>query len=120
MFSDPITITVNAVPKVMPRTGTGSQSAIYTLPDELYRLEISHRANQRDGKPRLIHTVKFVERAIVTNPLDSTNDWDETFISVQWDRPNVGFTSTQIGHNWTGFKAWADSTALGKILGRES
>jgi predicted Zn-dependent peptidase len=59
-------------------------------------------------------------RAIVTNPLDSSNDYDTLTFYVVVDRPEFGFTSTNVSDLITGFKTWLDATAVGKLFGMET
>jgi len=117
MFADPQVITVNSVAKSMPRYKTDGTKAFYQTPDELYRLTISHTPSG----DRIRSMVRVDQRAIVTNPLDSTsNDWDTLSFYCVLDRPTYGFTQAQIEYLIAGFKTWLDNTALGKLTGSES
>ena len=62
----------------------------------------------------------FSQRAVVADPLTAVNDYETVAISLQIDRPEVGFTSTQIDQMIAGFKTWLDTTMVGKLYGRES
>lgn len=119
-FSDPITITVNSVAKVMPRVSTSSNgkttSSTYATSDGLFMLEISH--TRSGGRVRSL--VRFTQKAIVTNPLDSTNDYDTLVDQRVLDRPEFGFSSTQMAQQVAGFSAWEDATVVGKLFGTES
>jgi len=119
-LSDPITITVNAVAKVMPRIATTSTGNItgstYATADGLFQLEISHTRS----KGRVRSLIRFTQKAIVTNPLDSTNDYDTLVDQRVLDRPDFGFTATQLSQQVAGFSAWEDSTIVGKLFGGES
>jgi len=121
MFADPQTVTVNAVAKVMPRVSTvvnGNKTTTdYLSADGLYGLTISQQRNA-DGRIRTL--VKFTQKAIVTNPLDSTNDYDTQSWQIVDDRPAFGFSTTQIDYNWAGIKAWLDTTANTKLIGGET
>lgn len=117
MFSDPQTITVNAVAQVMPRVETNGKSATYRKADETFTLFISHLATAKD---RLRSLVKFTEKAVVTNPLDSSNDYDTCSLQIVLDRPSFGFTSTRVDQLRAGLLAWFDSAACTKFFGGES
>lgn len=119
-LADPQTITVNAVAKVMPRivsTGTSSQ---YELADKTFGLSIKHNSFKQDKKSRIKSLAAFTQRAVVPDPLTTINDYETVTVSVQIDRPEAGFTQTQIDQMVTGFKTWLDSTMVGKLFGRES
>lgn len=119
-FSDPITITVNSVAKVMPRVSISSSgkttSSVYATADGLFKLEISH--TRSNGRVRSL--VRFTQTAVVTNPLDQTNDYDTLVDQRVLDRPEFGFSSTQLQQQVAGFSAWEDATVIGKLYGTES
>jgi hypothetical protein len=121
MFSDPISITVNAVAKSMPRLSTvtagNKVTTEYGTADGLYSLTISHQRNA-DGRIRSL--VKFTQKATVTNPLDSTNDYDTESTQIVIDRPAFGFSATQCDYNWAGLKTYLDTAAITKLFGGES
>jgi hypothetical protein len=116
LFADPQSITVAGNAKSMPRISTGQSSSIYSKDDETYKLTISH---QRSNK-RIRSMARVDNRAIVTNPLDSSNDYDTLTFYVVVDRPEFGFTSTNVSDLITGFKTWLDATAVGKLFGMET
>lgn len=117
-LSDPQTVTVNSVAKVMPRVTSNGLSAHYQLADESFALDISH---QKTKDRRIRSLAKITQRAIVTNPLDSTqSDYDTLAFHVVIDRPEYGFTSTDVTNLITGLKTWLDSTMVGKLFGQES
>lgn len=120
MLADPQVITVNAVAKSMPRILTEAQHSLYQLADQTFALDVRHRGIKRDGKSRTISTAAFSQRAVVADPLTSVNDFEDVRVSVQIDRPDAGFTSTQIDQMVAGFKTWLDSAMVGKLFGRES
>jgi len=119
-FSDPITITVNSVAKVMPRIATKTEgntsSSTYATADGMWELFISHARS----KGRVRSLVRFTQKGIVVNPLDSTNDYDTLIDQRVLDRPEFGFTSTQLSQQVAGFSAWEDATVVGKLFGTES
>jgi hypothetical protein len=132
MLSDPTTITVNAVAQAMPRVSQNGTSSLYRKTDGTFRLEVSHQMNEQkrarnttSGVQTVKQTairslVKFVKRAIVADPVSSTNDYEELAIQLVIIRPEVGFTATDLDQCWAGFKTWLDSTQSAKIFGLES
>jgi hypothetical protein len=116
MFTDPQTITVNAVAKSMPRVSTGDRKATYQMNDETFTLNISHTKT----KDRLRSMARVDQRALVPDPLTAVNDWETLSVYIVVDRPQAGFTSLQVEQLLTGFKTWLDVTAMGKIYGQES
>jgi hypothetical protein len=118
MFSDPQVVTVNAVAKSMPRTESNGLQSIYRLADETFKLTISHQK----PKGRVRSMARIDQKAIVTDPLSSTSDSNYETLSIYLvvDRPDYGFTSTQVDQLRAGLSAWLDSTATGKLYGLES
>jgi hypothetical protein len=116
MFADPQSITINAVAKSMARYLSEGLKSVYQTADETFRLTISHT---KSGD-RTRSMVRIDQRAIVTNPLDSTNDYDTLSFYCVLDRPSYGFTQAQIEYLVAGLKTWLDNTALGKLTGSES
>jgi hypothetical protein len=116
MFADPQTVTVNAVAKVMARYLVDGTKANYQTADGLFTLTISHQSSK--GRTRSM--VRIDQKAIVTNPLDSTNDYDTLSFYTVIDRPAFGFTTAQVEQLIAGLKTWLDNTAIDKLLGSES
>lgn len=116
MFADPQTVTVNAVAKVMPRVESVGKKSIYQTADGLFTLTISHITSG----DRIRSMVRVDQKAIVTNPLDSTNDYDTLSFYSVIDRPIYGFTTAQVEQLATGFQAWLNTAAVDKVIGAES
>lgn len=117
MFADPQTLTIASVAKTMPKIRQEGTTASYQTSDGLIKLAIRHTP-AKDDRMRSLVRVDF--EAVVTNPLDNSNKNDSFSFQVVLDRPNFGFTPTQMGDVWAALKVWLDATALGKLLGQES
>lgn len=116
MFTDPQTITVNAVAKVMPRIASVGQKSTYQINDQTFTLNLSHVVQ----KDRVRSMARVDQKAIVPDPLTSVNDWETLSIYLVIDRPLAGFSATQVDQLIAGFKTWLDTTATGKLYGQES
>lgn len=117
MFSDPQTITVNAVATPLPRVETSGKKTIYQSNDQSYTLTISH-VNQ--GTSRVRSMVRVDRKAIVPDPLTSVNDYETLSVYLVIDRPLAGFTSLQVEQLVDGFKAFLNQAAVQKVYGQES
>lgn len=118
MFTEPITITINAVPIAFNRRSSSGTSASYASADNLWTLDISHKDI---GKDRIRSVAKLTQKKIVTNPLDSTNDWDTNVTYSVIERPSFGFTTTEMKNQFTGFSTWFVLAATqDKLLAQES
>lgn len=120
MLTDPQSITVNSVAKSMPRILNDGNHSTYQMSDQTFSLDVRHTSFKKDKKSRIRSLVNFTQRAVVADPLTAVNDYETVSVSVQVDRPEAGFTSTQIDQMVVGFKTWLDSTMVGKLYGRES
>jgi hypothetical protein len=116
MFADPQTVTVNAVAQVMPRVKVDGTSAIYQKSDLSFKLTLSHQLSNK----RIRSMGRIDQRAIVADPLTAENDYETLSFYFVVDRPEVGFSSTQVDQLIAGLKTWLDTTASGKLYGQES
>lgn len=116
MFSEPITVTVNSVGKVMAKVSSKDTSSIYQNADASWKLTISHI----ESKDRIRSMARIDQRAIVADPLTSVNDYDTLSFYCVVDRPIYGFSTAQIEQLIAGFKTWLDNTAIDKLVGLES
>jgi hypothetical protein len=117
MFADPQSVTVNSVAQSMPRITSTGLSAVYQKSDLSFKLTISHTPTKDD---RIRSMVRIDQRAIVTNPLDSSNDYDTLSFYCVIDRPSYGFTTAQTEQLVAGLQAWLTSGNVDKLLGTES
>lgn len=113
-FPDPITITVNGSAKTLARIETKGTSSIYRTQDGLFTLSISH---QITAKGRIRTLVRFDEKKLVDVDDNLFDTMSEQRII---DRPEVGWSATDILNHITGLEAWTDSTVVGKLIGMES
>lgn len=117
MFTDPQSITVSGSAKSMPRVEISGRKAIYRKDDSSYQMTISH-ANASGSRVRSM--VRIDHRAIVADPLTSVNDYEDLAVYLVIDRPEVGFSATQIDALIVAFKAWLTTAAVTQLVGQES
>lgn len=95
-FSDPITITVNAVPQDLDRAfqSVPGGPSIFTMADETFKVEISHQIIK--GK-RERHLFKIVQKAITANPfVPAENVENIASCYIVLDNPRQGFTDAEL------------------------
>lgn len=116
-FADPQSITVNGSAKSMPRVSTKGSETIYQTGDETWALRISHQKL----KNRVRSVARFDQKAIVANPLDSTDqDFDIQGVYLVIDRPMFGFSMTQLEQQIAGFVSWLSTANVDKLYGQET
>nr|QDH89987.1 MAG: hypothetical protein H1RhizoL1215e3415_000004 [Leviviridae sp.] len=123
MLTDPQSITVATVAHSMPKISNSGMHSFYQSLDTLWSLDITHRVVTRDKKRRVVSLAVFTQKKVVPDPLTSVNDYETLSESLQIDRPEAGFTSTEVSDQWTGLSSWlsASSNAIVlKLYGRES
>jgi hypothetical protein len=116
MFADPQSVTVNAVAQSMPRVSTNGKLTIYQKSDETFKLTISHTPSGN----RIRSLARIDQRAVVADPLTAENDYQTLSVYTVIDRPNYGFTQTQVEQLVTGFQAWLTTANVDKLFGQES
>lgn len=116
MFTDPIVVTINAVAKSMARTQSSGTKSLYSTADGLFTMTLSHTAGA-NGRIRTM--ARLDQKAIVTNPLDSTNDYDILSFYTVTERPAFGFSLVQLEQQIVGYETWLDSAAIAKLYGQE-
>lgn len=116
MLTDPQVVTVNAVAKSMPRIASGNLEGTYALADQSYKLKVGHKVSGK--RIRTMARVDF--RAVVPDPLTAVNDWENLGVYVVIDRPEVGFTVTDVDNLVQGFKAWLTTAMVTSLYGLQS
>jgi len=115
-FTDPQSVTVNSVAQSMPRVEIKGTSAIYSKADGSFKLTISHTTT----KDRIRSMVRIDQRAIVADPLTAVNDYETLSYYTVIDRPNYGFTQSQVEQLVAGLNAYLTNAVVDKLFGVES
>lgn len=114
-FTDPQSITVNAVAKSMPRISTEGQRSVYQKPEEDFKMTISHQA-ARDRTRRM---VRVDQRVVATDPLTSASEYKTLGVYLVIDEPEYGFSDTEIDYLVQALKGWASTANILKVCGNE-
>lgn len=119
MFTDPQSVTINAVANSLPRTETDGQSASYTKDDGTLVLKVSH---QETKNGRLRHAAKLDQNKIAADPFVAGNSrLAGASITVVIDEPNGGqFTNAEILLLAKGMRDWITDANLTKVIAGES
>lgn len=117
MLADPQTITVATIAKTLARISSTGLQSVYQNADETYKLTISHQA-MNNG--RIKSMARVDRREIVTDPLTQKDDYETLSEWYVIERPQYGFSITNITDVATGFKTWLDNTVITKLIGKES
>lgn len=119
MFTDPQSITINAVANTLPRTGVGASSASYSKDDGNVKLSVSHSYGKRTRRTARIDFRKTAADPLF--PAQNTPYSMSTYIVA--DVPTVGFTVTEQKQIIDALSAWLTASSganVTKLLGGES
>lgn len=118
-FADPQTITINAIAKTLPRTGSGLDSGSFATADQEVKESISHAYGKRVRR-----TLRIDHQKITTDTLDpSINTLYGMSVYIVVDVPKVGYTVTESKNVVDGLVAYLAASSGSKItqlLGGES
>lgn len=115
-FSDPQTLTVNAIAKTLNRVKADGYSAEYSTDDEIFKMRISHQ----ESKSRTRRMVRVDQRVVAADPLTSVNEYKSAGVYLVIDEPEFGFTDAEIDYVVQALKTWLSSANVLKILGNQS
>lgn len=116
MFTDPQTVTIDAVAHNMPRVNSDGMSALYSEADEALKMRISHQ----ESKGRTRRMVRLDKRVVAADPLTSVNSYQSVGVYLVVDEPEYGFSDDAIDDIIQGFKTWLSTANVLKVLGSES
>lgn len=96
-FSDPISVTINAVAKSLPRVfSPGGGASVFKTTDDEFKVELSHQ--EIKGR-RERHFIRISQRKIGADPLTpATNIESTTAAYLVLDNPKTGYTDTELGY----------------------
>lgn len=118
-FTDPQSLTINAVPYSLPRVSVSGTSSIYQDVTQNVKMTVSHASAKRN---RSLLRVDFQKTA--PDPLiSSTNIIYSMSVAMTVDRPLVGFTAAEAKQVVDAFAAYLTASSganTTKFLGFES
>lgn len=117
MFSDPQTVTVNAVAQVLAAISREKNSSLYREDVAEYELQISHS----EGAKRNRRVVRLNHTKVTADPfVPAQNVEVGASIYLVIDHPVAGFSNTELSNDALGLTAWLTQANLLKVLGGES
>lgn len=117
MFTDPQTVTVNAVAQTLPAVSREDFKSVYRENNGEYALVISHN----EGKSRDRRTVRLNRYITTADPFIPANNIEVSHsVYLVIDAPIAGFTDAQLEDDVLALAAWLTSANVAKVLGGES
>lgn len=116
-FSDPQSVTINAVANSLPRvTNPTAMQGYFSLADGTVALGIKIQKTSRDR-----YEVRLDYAKVAADPITAVNQkWTGSVSLVINNPPNGVFTDTEIKNYVLGLTGWATSANLLKVLGDEA
>lgn len=119
MFSDPLSVTINAVAQSLPRVSVGDHTASYTKDDETINITISHTTSNRGRVRRVVRldVNKMAADPFVVNNLRRVN----SAVYLVLDEPKDGaFSNAELLANAKGLVSFLTDANLTKVIAGES
>lgn len=120
MFSDPQSVTVNAVAQSLAAISREGKKSVYQKADGSYTMTISHDVTAKKER----HFIRLDHRKIVADPLTPANNVDvQAGIYVVFDHPVTGFSDTELNQDAVGLLTYLTASSganINKLLGLES
>jgi hypothetical protein len=117
-FSDPQSLTINAVATSLPRTAFGTNNGAFTSPDGAVKLTISHQNGKRNR-----HVIRVDSSKIAADPFVATvNQKVSMSAYVVMDVPASGYTQAeqkQIVDALTAYLTASTGANVSRVLGGE-
>jgi hypothetical protein len=118
-FTDPISLTINAVALTLPKVSTEGNDTVYQTSDGLVVVSASHTYAKRNR-----HLLRIDHSKLTADPFIPTENVKVGMSNyLVFDVPTAGYTATEALQVYQGFKSWftASSDAIiTKLLGGES
>lgn len=117
MFSDPQTVTVNAVAQTLAAISREDLKSIYREDVAEYELVIAHQENGKRNR----RTVRLNRTTVSADPFIPAQNVTQTVsYYLVIDAPLAGYTNTQMKDDVLGLTGWLSSANVLKVLGGES
>lgn len=118
-FADPQTVTINAVPKTLARTGSGLDTGTFSKDDGEVKLSVAHAYNKRNRR-----TVRIDHQKLAADVMDSSlNVPYSASVYLVVDAPKAGYTIAELKQIVDGFTAYLTASSgarVTQLLGGEA
>lgn len=117
MFTDPQTVTVNAVAQTLAAISREPLKSTYREDIGEYELVISHQEQPKRNR----RVVRLNRKTVSADPfIPAQNVENKHSIYLVIDTPLAGFSNTQLKDDVLGLTGWLTSANVLKVLGGES
>lgn len=114
-FTDPQTVTIDAVDNTLNRVKSDGTRSEYQSSDESVKLTLSHQ----ESGDRTRRMARVDQRVVAADPLTSVNEYKKLGVYIVIDEPEYGFTDTEINNVVQGLATWLSTANVAKLAGSE-
>lgn len=118
-FTDPLSITINAVPYTLPKTSVSGDDTSYQTSDGLIVVKASHDYGKRNR-----HLLRIDHSKLTSDPYKPADNVKVGMsVYTVFDMPIAGYTATEALQIYQGWKTWhaaSSDAVITKLLGGES
>lgn len=114
-FTDPQTVTVDAVAQVCARIKSDGYRSEYLEPTEAFKVTISHQ----ESKTRTRRMVRCDQRVVAADPLTALNEYKSLGVYLVIDEPEYGFSNDEIYDVVLGLTTWLTEANVLKVCAGE-
>jgi hypothetical protein len=117
MFADPQSVTIATIATSLPAVSRNGDSSVYQKADGSVKLSIAHQYKAERSR----FTVRLDFSKIAADPLTSANNRVYSgSVYLVADKPNVGYSNSEITDMAAALSAWCTTANLTKVLGGET
>ncbi|DAD51539.1 TPA_asm: coat protein [ssRNA phage Gephyllon.2_4] len=120
MFSDPQSVTIGTVTTSLPRIQDDGLASLYSSPNGLIRLRISHQVNNKTGQ--IQHLFRLEQDVVATDPFAATGAPQVKKTLSMWfviDQPPFGFSATDYTNMSAAIQSMLTGGVIAKLIGQE-
>lgn len=117
MYSDPQSVTVNAVAQSLARVGTNEPSRVGTFVSADGTFQFDVRQNKTSNRFR--REARLTQKKIAADPISAVNKEVSTSVMLVVDEPRWGFSDAEIGYLTAAIIAWFTNGNRDKLLAGE-
>lgn len=120
MFTDPQSVTVNAVAQSMPRVSSSKPVTVgqFSTADGAFTMQV----RQYGTAKRFRREIAFTQRKIAADPLTAVNSEVSASFTLVFDTPKTGFSNAELAYLSAGLISWFSASTYAKqtqLLGGE-
>nr|UJQ84897.1 MAG: hypothetical protein 2 [Leviviridae sp.] len=112
MFTDPQSVTINAVAKSMARQGTDQPSRLGIFSDAAGEFVLTTRQDKTAARFR--REIRLTQTKVAADPISAVNKQVSASFIMVFDEPRWGFSDTELANLSAGMISWLTASSNAK------